>query len=506
MTIKQKVRLSNIMMVLVPLLFTAVVIIICLNTSLGSYWHTLEAMYDDENGIQFAQSMFYTYQQELWENNWGSENTEETSSELRHNDEMNHLEHKLSSMGYHFMIEKNGNVIYSNLSDADVEELMELGGNAVYSARTLTASRDEISIIKNTFYHGDRTLCIIAIHREQADREVVNWLQNYILRYIAGIFAFFVMLMLLMNGILSRWISRSILKPMALLREGTREIREGNLDVQVRYEKRDEFGRLCRDFDDMRRYLKESVEQRVRDEQRRKELIRGISHDLRTPLTSISGYVEGLLTGIAETPEKRLRYLKAIRTRTDNLTGLVDSLSEYSRLDQNFTYHMQKTDLKAWLEAYLENGKHDAVHDRVEIDFRPGDAPCLVELDGKEFKRVLENLFSNTVKYRTQPRSRVLLSLNRMQNGRFVTLLYQDDGPGVPDDSLSRIFDSFYRVDRARSSSGNGSGIGLAVAKEIILGHKGKIWAENRGGLAVIIQLPCFEEDKDGEDSDCGRR
>lgn len=106
MTIKQKVRLSNIMMVLVPLLFTAVVIIICLNTSLGSYWHTLEAMYDDENGIQFAQSMFYTYQQELWENNWGSENTEETSSELRHNDEMNHLEHKLSSMGYHFMIEK----------------------------------------------------------------------------------------------------------------------------------------------------------------------------------------------------------------------------------------------------------------------------------------------------------------------------------------------------------------------------------------------------------------
>ena len=106
MTIKQKVRLSNIMMVLVPLLFTAVVIIICLNTSLGSYWHTLEAMYDDENGIQFAQSMFYTYQQELWENNWGSENTEETSSGLRHSDEMNHLERKLSSMGYHSVKER----------------------------------------------------------------------------------------------------------------------------------------------------------------------------------------------------------------------------------------------------------------------------------------------------------------------------------------------------------------------------------------------------------------
>src|SRR5699024_6979975 len=151
MTIKSKIALSNVMMVLLPLFFTAVVIFVCLNTSLGSYWHTLESMYNDENGIQFAQSMIHTYQQELWENNWGREDQNAAYYEgIRRSDEMNHLEDKLSGMGYHFMIEKNGSEIYSNLSEMDVEALMELGGEAVYSADTLTASRNDISIVKNT--------------------------------------------------------------------------------------------------------------------------------------------------------------------------------------------------------------------------------------------------------------------------------------------------------------------------------------------------------------------
>lgn len=106
MTIKKKIRFSNVMMVLIPILFTAAVFIVCLHTSLGSYWYTLEAMYSDENGIQFAQSMIYTYQQELWENNWGQGGNTNVSGEIMRSDEMNHLEDKLSRMGYQFMITK----------------------------------------------------------------------------------------------------------------------------------------------------------------------------------------------------------------------------------------------------------------------------------------------------------------------------------------------------------------------------------------------------------------
>lgn len=103
--------------------------------------------------------------------------------------------------------------------------------------------------------------------------------------------------------ILSCWISKSVLIPLQKLSRGTKEIREGNLDTVIEYVNPDEFGQVCHDFDEMRVHLKESVEQRLKDEQRRKDLITGISHDLRTPLTSISGYVDGLLEGMANTPE-----------------------------------------------------------------------------------------------------------------------------------------------------------------------------------------------------------
>lgn len=249
--------------------------------------------------------------------------------------------------------------------------------------------------------------------------------KSYIRRYIYGFIALFVLLNVLVNGILSWWISKSILKPLDLLSFGTKEIREGNLDTRMQYGKKDEFGSVCRDFDDMRAYLKESVQQRLEDEKRRKNLITGISHDLRTPLTSISGYLDGLLDGIADTPEKQKRYLLAMKTRTGTMV----------------------------------------------------------------------NLFSNTAKYRGGDSSRVLISIKRTLSGGSIELAFQDDGPGVPEESLGQIFDSFYRVDTSRNQAEKGSGIGLAVVREIILGHGGRVWAENRGGLAVIVRLTQKQEE-----------
>lgn len=502
MTIKKKIRLSNVMMVLIPILFTASVIYICLHTSLGSYWYTLEAMYSDENSIQFAQSMIYTYQQELWENNWGQEDSGGAAGEIRRSDTMNHLEKKLSGMGYHFMISKNEKLIYTNLTAEDMQAARSVAGDAIDMAVTLTASRNEVSVIKNTFYHGEKAFCITAIHRAQTDPAVVNYLKNYIMKYVYGIIIFFVILTVCVNGISSWWISKSILKPLRQLSLGTKKIREGNLDIPMDYQKKDEFGDVCRDFDDMRAYLKASVNQRLKDEKRRRDLITGISHDLRTPLTSISGYLDGLMEGIADTPEKRMRYLQAIKIRTGNLVGLVDSLSEYSRLDSGFCYHMETADIKAFVEQYLEMYRTDAEHNHMVVDFTYGDETYPVKIDREEFKRVFDNLFTNTVKYRMTDTSHVDIVLNRTLDKTEIQLIFADDGPGVPDESLERLFDSFYRVDDARSRSENGSGIGLAVVKEIILGHGGRVQAQNRKGLAVMIHLPINEEDTDGENID----
>lgn len=126
------------------------------------------------------------------------------------------------------------------------------------------------------------------------------------------------------------------------------------MDYEIQYQKKDELGAVCQDFNEMRLYLKQSVDQRLEFEQRRRELITGISHDLRTPLTSIKGYLDGLLDGIASTEEMRQRYLQAIKIRTQDLERLVDSLSTYNRLENpSFRYRMQEINLKSFIEDYL---------------------------------------------------------------------------------------------------------------------------------------------------------
>lgn len=495
MTIRQKIRLSNIMMALIPILLTAIIVVICLRTSLGSYWYTLETMYQDENGIQSAQSLIYTYQQELWENNWGEGVHTELTEEIKKSDKMNHLEDKLSRMGYHFLINKNGNEIYSNMTAMEMQTAEAVAGTALESAKTLTASYHEVSVIKHTFFHGEKVFSIIAVHSGGTDQEVISYLQNYILKYILGFIIAFLMLTVCVNAVLSWWISKSVLNPLKKLSWGTKEIKDGNLDTVIDYTKQDEFGEVCRDFDEMRVYLRTSVEQRLKDEQRRKDLIIGISHDLRTPLTSISGYLDGLMEGIANTPEKRQRYLKAIKIRTGDLSRLVDSLSEYNRLDsQSFHYHLEPGDLKGFIGQYLKAYEEEAKRNNLELHLRSDGGAYPVLFDKIEMKRVLDNLFTNTIKYCQTSHSRVVISLRRVEHSTVVEFVFSDDGPGVPEESLDRLFESFYRVDGARSNSGEGSGIGLSVVKEIITGHRGIVHAKNQGGLAIIIHLPMTEE------------
>lgn len=490
MTIKKKIRLSNILTVLIPIAFTAIVITVCLNTSLGSYWNTLVSLYSDENGVQFAHSIMANYQQELWEFNWVECGKEDDSGRICSNEKMTSLGNALSELGYHFMITKDGEQLYSNLSDEEMQTGREVAGEALDHAKTLTASRYEVAVIKNTFWYGDKIFCITAIHPKATDGEAVAYMQKYFLRYICGIIVFFVVLTMIINGILSWWISGSILKPLRLLSDGTKKIREGNLEEPMSYYRADEFGNVCRDFDDMRAYLQESVRQRLEDEKSRKDLITGISHDLRTPLTSISGYLDGLLDGIADTPQKQERYLQAIKTRTKTMVNLIESLSEYSRLDRNFRYHMTVVNLKEYIEKYIEANQIEAEQNRVNITFSCNHGKYPVELDEKEFKRVFDNLLTNTAKYRIRDASRVLISIKHSLDTYFVELVFQDDGPGVPEESLGQLFDSFYRVDDSRNKMETGSGIGLAVVREIVQGHGGKVWAENRNGLAIIINLP----------------
>ena len=467
MTIKKKIRLSNILMVLIPIGVTALVFGICMQTFLGDYWHSLEVMYRDEKGIQSAQSLIYTYQRELWEVNWGDEVPTQAGEPIRQNEEMLHMEKKLSAMGYHIMVKKNDNVVYTNIPEEELRAAAAVTGEILWSASTMTVSAEDISIVKNTFAHGGKEFAVIAVNSQPGEQKVESYFQAYILRYVGIIVLVFFLMTIFVNMILSRWISRSVLVPLEKLREGTRKIRDGNLDTEVDYRRDDEFGQ---------------------------EMISGISHDLRTPLTSISGYLDGLLEGIADTGEKQLRYLRAMKIRTEDLKRLVDSLSEYNRLEsRGLQCRLEPGDLRLFLEEYAAGCREEADRNQVEIRLELEETPCVVAMDQYELRRVFDNLLTNTVRYRESSRSLVVIEETKEEKERQARVVCRDDGPGVPEESLDRIFETFYRLDSARSRSGEGSGIGLAIVKEIIEAHGGTVRAENRGGLAIIILLPLAE-------------
>lgn len=496
MTIKSKIRLSNILMVFIPTIVTVIAIGVGMQTYLGDYWYSLETMYRDEKGIQSAQSLIYTYQKELWENNWSGEICTETGEPIRQNEEMYHLEKKLLKMGYRILVKKSGTILYSNISEEELDVVGAAVGDVLWSSKTMTVSTGEFSVIKNTFHHEEKEFSIIAVNDGTEDCVVESYLQTYILRYAVIILLVFFAMTIGVNLVLSAWISRSILIPLKTLKRGTQDIKEGNLDTVLDYRKKDEFGQVCQDFDEMRRHLKQSVEERMEGEMRKKEMISGISHDLRTPLTSISGYLDGLIDGIADTPEKRNRYLNAIKTRTRDLERLVNSLSIYNRLESGqLRYRLEYGDLKCFLEQYLGLYEEEARQKHITIRLEAADKSYITCFDGEELKRVLDNLFSNTLRYRIKAKSVVLISLKRLPDRRWLEMTYQDDGPGVPRESLELIFEMFYRLDDARSRSGEGSGVGLAVVKEIISGHGGTVYAENRDGLAIIIRLPAVKGD-----------
>ena len=508
MTIRKKILYSNILMLIIPVLIIASLGMIGVKKVGSRYWESLERMYEDGSGAVSVQSLIYSYQEGLKGIDWEQiEHEADSRVIVTDSGELKELQNELEDMGYHIRLYLDEIELYSNLTPGDEQTVEELMGDRIWTTDNLIAGQGSRALVKNSFEKDGETLTIMAVSSEGHPTERQDsYFRKYVFRFMILFLARALLVVLLTNVVLTGWITRSILKPLGLLSRASKEIRDGNLDTPLVYAHADEFGQVCGDFDEMRLHLKKSVEDRLHYENSRRQLISGISHDLRTPLTSIKGYVEGLIEGIADTPQKQMRYLRAIRTRAGDLERLIDSLSLYNRLDNtDFHYHLERRDLKEFLEEYGRSMREDLEKDQVDMRLELPQKPCMVLLDAGEFQRILDNAVSNSVKYREKPQTVMAVSLR--EDGKTAELRIRDDGPGVPDDCLERIFESFCRLDDARTKSGEGSGLGLAIVRQIVQGHGGQIHAENDHGLVLVITLPLDKREGDahGEDSDRGR-
>lgn len=304
-------------------------------------------------------------------------------------------------------------------------------------------------------------------------------------------FLFFVAVMCFTNLFLTKFISKKINKPLEMLSSGVRQISNGNLDYAIIYQENDEFKPICEDFNNMAAQLKASVEEVRKNEQSRKELIAGISHDLRSPLTSIKAFVEGLLDGVANTPESQQEYLQIIKQKADDITNMVTQLFLYSKMDMgNYPTHPEILNIGREITDFVSASHDDYKAKGLLVEVAGELADREIYADPVQLHSVFANILDNSAKYKVNETAKARIACTA-EDG-MIKIVFADDGPGVAEDTLAKLFDVFYRNDPSRNSPQQGSGLGLAIAAKALERMAGRIYAENicGGGLRIIVEIP----------------
>lgn len=396
-----------------------------------------------------------------------------------------------------FIMRKNGEITYSNYDHMDKRITMDMlpdygeGDN-----------NSEFSI-----YFGDNYQCLVK-QFDFTDKEgnkysafIITAASQLIpqIRFMAMELVIAVIMILIITSLLlTLWMHHSIVKPIMRLKLATQNIKEGNLDFELPIEDGgDEISSLTRDFEEMRVILKDNAEEKMKAEAESKELIRNISHDLKTPLTTIKGYVEGLLDGVADTPQKREKYLRTIYNRTIDMDRLIDELTMYSKIDMDrVPYTFNKIDINQYMMDCCEEMGPELETKGIEMEYHNfSNEEQYVMIDAEQMKRVINNIINNSVKYMSQRKG--IIRIEVFNDGEYALVRIEDNGKGIRQEDLKHIFERFYRADSSRNSSQGGSGIGLAIVKKVVEEHGGMIWAESKEGTGTTMSIR-LKKTKDG--------
>jgi signal transduction histidine kinase len=277
---------------------------------------------------------------------------------------------------------------------------------------------------------------------------------------------------------------RSLVRPLTTLHRSLESVSYRNARINLPVTQKDEIGEVCRKFEDMLRRLDDA---RLQQD----EMVAAISHDLKTPLTSICGYVERLLSGKVQDGERRREYLEIIYQKAMDMSRLLVEFNDYvsSGLGTD-DINKEYVNLKDFFEALCHEYSIElesigaALQSEVSVP-----ANVYINIDLSKIRRVFANLVENSIKYVKKP---VVIRMSCILQKNNAVFRIEDNGDGVLGENLDLIFEKFYRMDRSRSSNKGGSGLGLAICRNIIMSHEGSIraYAAEGGGLGVEVTLP----------------
>lgn len=394
-----------------------------------------------------------------------------------------HLQQQLSDLRGEVILLKNDKVIFSsrNFSKVDIAKSMEIGKKAWGKEYLLIGNVSySVDLLSLPLQGGSEGKIILLAPLDKADKNFKNFIILLVLTFLISF--------IITNTCTSYQLSRTIVTPLRNLQKATTEIKKGNLDYQIAEEGDREIGDLCRDLELMRIKLKESIHTQLKYEDNRKMLVSSISHDLKTPVTTIKGYIEGILDGVANTPEKTDRYLRTVYQKAQQVDQMIDDLLLYAKLDLNqIPFNFEKTDLENYLKDYLAESEPELELNGIKLTVKSQlIQKHLIPLDQERMKRVITNILDNSRKHMNKDPGEINVILRETASSVVVEI--KDNGCGIRQEDLPYIFNRFYRSDSSRSEI-KGSGLGLAIAKQIVEGHAGKLWAVSHGNEGTSIML-----------------
>lgn len=401
---------------------------------------------------------------------------------------------------YAFIIVKKGDAVYYvDNYDRARDVLKELPGygtnvNGIY----YTSSRRLVRQIDFTFSTGEEgSLYIVSGLRTAVTTSMIVYMSIAI-----------ILILLLTSILLTMWIGRSFFKPIDELNVAMQHIKDGNFDyvLPTDVKEKGEIGAMYRNYEDMRLRLKESAEEKIEREKQNKELISNISHDLKTPITAIKGYSQGLLEGVADNPEKQMKYIKIIYGKANDMNNLINELTLYSSIDNNrIPYNFVKLNVADYFGDCIEEIGADLENKQIELNYSNLTTPdTQIVADPEQIKRVVNNIVSNSVKYLNRDDGTGQIDIRILDELDSIRVELEDNGKGIAQKDIPNIFDRFYRTDASRNSKQGGSGIGLSIVKKIIEDHGGYIWATSHEGEGTCMHfvLRKFVEYADSTETD----
>ena len=298
-----------------------------------------------------------------------------------------------------------------------------------------------------------------------------------------------IVILLISVFVLKQWIHKGIVNPISELNVAMKKIAEGNLDYRIDNHYAGEIGELFDNYEEMRLRLKESTDELMENEKTNRELVSNISHDLKTPITAIKGYVEGIMDGVADTPEKMDRYIKTIYNKANDMNRLINELTIYSGIDNNrIPYNFQRINVSDYFNDCIEEVGLDLESKHIELNFyNVVSDDTVIIADPEQIKRVINNIVGNSIKYPDKEKGTIEIRI--LDEIDSIRVEIEDNGRGIAAKDLSRVFERFYRTDASRNSSKGGSGIGLSIVKKIIEDHGGYIWATSKEGEGTCMHF-----------------